>query len=102
MKPWKCSESWTTWTESSVWCELSQLALSRCESALAWVSCAQLISFGILHLPGQITPDPETPKISKTQKSDSEVTFGAPAKETQKLLTMVAKIITPDKCFIFN
>ena len=36
--------------------------------------------------PGSAPTDPETPKNSKTNKSDSKVTLGAPAKVTQKLL----------------
>ena len=36
--------------------------------------------------------DPETPKNSKTQKSDSKVTFGAPAKVTQKLIKSDSKV----------
>ena len=36
--------------------------------------------------PGSAPTDPEAPKNSKTQKSDSKVTFGAPAKVIQKLL----------------
>ena len=36
--------------------------------------------------PGSSPTDPQTPKNSKTRKSDSKVTFGAPVKVTQKLL----------------
>ena len=36
--------------------------------------------------PGSSPTDPQTPKNSKTRKSDSKVTFGVPVKVTQKLL----------------
>ena len=42
--------------------------------------------------PGSAPTDPEAPKSSKTQKSDSRVTFGAPAKVTQKLLKSDLKV----------
>ena len=46
-----------------------------------------------IHLwPGSAPTDPETPKNSKTQKSDSKVTFGASAKVTQKLLKSNSKV----------
>ena len=39
-----------------------------------------------------LTTDPQTPENSKTQKSDPKVTFGLPAKVTQKLLKSDSKV----------
>ena len=52
--------------------------------------CVCLVAIGLW--PGSAATDPETPKNSKTQKSDSKVTFGAPAKVTQKLLKSDSKV----------
>ena len=42
--------------------------------------------------PGSSPTDPQTPKNSKTRKSDSKVTFGVPVKVTQKLLKSDSKV----------
>ena len=54
--------------------------------------CSKLEGWGLGLWPGSSPADPQTPKNSKTQKSDSKVTFGVPVKVTQKLLKSDSKV----------
>ena len=57
-----------------------------------WLSSTHGIHTDLKLWPANSPTDPQTPENSKTQKSDSKVIFGLPAKVTQKLLKSDSKV----------